>query len=1187
MRTPNLGSHRAARTIDRLLIAVVALLAAVAVATTAGAIVLPDGFQQTTVWSGLTQPTAIRFAPDGRVFVAEKSGIIKVFDNLTDPTPKLFADLRTEVHNYWDRGLLGLELDPSFPTNPYVYVLYALDAAAGGTPPRWGTFGGTFDNCPDPPGPTTGGCVVAARLARLQATGDMMVPGSEQVLLENWCQQFPSHSIGTLLFGPDGALYVSGGDGASFTFVDYGQTGYPLVNPCGDPPGGVGGSQVPPSAEGGALRAQDIRTIGDTVGFNGTVLRVDPATGAALPDNPLADGSVPGAERVVAYGLRNPFRMTLRPGTNDLWIGDVGWDSWEEIDRLDDVVTNHTVENFGWPCYEGIGRQPGYESAGLAICQHLYDTPGSVTDPVYTYNHGEQVVAGEACGTGSSSVTGLAFYSGGSYPQSYDGALFFADYSRNCIWTMSPGANGEPDPSTRATFASGAGGPVDLEIGPAGDLYYVDILGGRIVRIRYTSSNQPPTAVAQADVTNGPAPLTVQFDGSLSSDPDPGDTLLYAWDFDGSGKFKGSTDPSPQHTFAAGTYTVRLRVTDSAGATSIASIVVTSGNTAPTATITAPVASTKWSVSQTIAFAGTATDPEDGTLSGGALTWILIVHHCPTNCHTHTIESFTGGSGVFSAPDHDYPTFLELQLTATDSGGLSDTKSVFLYPNTTTLTFDTDPAALNLAVGPASGAAPLVRTVIVGSTNSLGAMSPQTLDGDTYAFTSWSDGGARSHLIVAPASSTTWVASFALVTPTATATATPSPTVTPTATVPPTATPTPTSTATPSSTATATPTATPTVTASSTATSTASATETATPTATLTSTPSPTATATAVVTATASPTATATVTATASSTATVTATATPQPTVTATASDTATATATITATQVATATATTTPIRTPTASPSATATPEPSATATITATPSATATTTSTPTDTATATPTVVETPTATAAATAAATESATPTETSGATPLPSPTAAVCVSDGDCDDGNVCTQDACGGDGTCTHVGTSLPVTAAVLGARALDKPAKAVVSLRADVVVPLPLSPVPDPSRDGLRLELIDAHGYVRDRLTLPPGLRDTTSAIGWSANRTRMRWHYVDRTDAARVRSANLVVNEQTGRVAVHLSASGGTLPLTAGDAPLGVRVLVDATEHRCGALTFNPAGGVRPTCKFSRNGTSVQCR
>ena len=79
---------------------------------------LPAGFQEPIVFSGLTQPTAVRFAPDGRVFVAEKRGVIKVFDSLTDTTPDIFADLNANVYNFWDRGLLGLELDPRFPTSP-------------------------------------------------------------------------------------------------------------------------------------------------------------------------------------------------------------------------------------------------------------------------------------------------------------------------------------------------------------------------------------------------------------------------------------------------------------------------------------------------------------------------------------------------------------------------------------------------------------------------------------------------------------------------------------------------------------------------------------------------------------------------------------------------------------------------------------------------------------------------------------------------------------------------------------------------------------------------------------------------------------------------------------------------------------------------------------------------------------
>jgi len=149
----------------RTIFAAAALLAFLDAARAIAA-TLPLGFQETIVFSGLTRPTAVRFSPDGRIFVAEKSGLIKVFDNLTDPTPTIFADLRTNVHNYWDRGLLGLALHPNFPTTPYVYVLYTLDAAPGGTPPRWGTPGATSDNCPDPPGGNTNGCVVGGRPGR-------------------------------------------------------------------------------------------------------------------------------------------------------------------------------------------------------------------------------------------------------------------------------------------------------------------------------------------------------------------------------------------------------------------------------------------------------------------------------------------------------------------------------------------------------------------------------------------------------------------------------------------------------------------------------------------------------------------------------------------------------------------------------------------------------------------------------------------------------------------------------------------------------------------------------------------------------------------------------------------------------------------------------------------------------------
>jgi glucose/arabinose dehydrogenase len=735
------------------------LLVASGQSQSAGA-ALPAGFQESVAFSGLDHPTALRFSPDGRIFVAEKNGRIKVFDDLADTTPTLFADLSTNVYNFWDRGLLGLALDPAFPSQPYVYVLYTYDHELGSSAPapRWGTPGVLSDPCPTPPGPTADGCLVSGRLSRLQASGNVMV-GSEQVLIEDWCQQYPSHSIGSLAFGADGALYVSGGDGASFNFADWGQDGNPL-NPCGDPPGDVGSVLSPPTAEGGALRSQDLRTAGDPVSLDGAILRVNPATGSGLPGNPLASSTDANARRIIAYGLRNPFRINIRPGTNEVWVGDVGWNTWEEVNRLVNPG-GPDVENFGWPCYEGQGRQSGYDGANLNVCENLYGQAGAVTGPHFTYNHSSQVIAGDTCPTGSSSVSGIDFYEGGPYPASYDGALFFADYSRDCIWVMKADASGIPAPGLLESFVAPAANPVDVQISPAGELFYADFDGGTIRRIQFASANQPPVAVGTANPTSGGAPLTVTFDGSGSSDPD-GDPITYAWDLDGDGAYDDSTAPQPTHTYTqSGSFTVRLRVTDSAGASSISDpIVITAGNTPPTATILAPSASLTWRVGDVINFSGSGTDPQDGSLPASALSWSLILNHCPSTCHTHPLQDFVGvASGSFTAPDHEYPSSLELVLTATDSGGLTSTASVTLQPQTVDLTFATSPSGLQLVLNGGSAATPFTRTVIAGSNNSVSAPSPQPLNGNSYAFASWSDGGAQTHNITATAA-TTYTATY-------------------------------------------------------------------------------------------------------------------------------------------------------------------------------------------------------------------------------------------------------------------------------------------------------------------------------------------------------------------------------------------------------------------------------------------
>ena len=756
--------RRAGSAVLAIVTAAVGVVVALSAPPRADAATLPAGFQESVVFSGLTNPTVVRFAPDGRVFVAEKRGVIKVFDSLSDPTPDVFADLNTNVYNFWDRGLLGMALAPNFPTNPYVYVLYTYDHELGSTAaaPRWGTPGVYSDPCPTPPGATGDGCMVSGRLSRLQASGNAMT-GPEQVLVEDWCQQYPSHSVGTVEFGRDGALYASGGDGASFNFVDYGQDGAP-VNPCGDP--STTNPPTPPGAQGGALRSQDLRTSGDPVSLDGSIIRVDPATGAGLPDNPNAASTDANARRIVAYGLRNPFRFTQRPGTDELWVGDVGWNDWEEINVLNPAdATQPRPANFGWPCYEGAGRQSGYDGANLSICENLYAAPANtVTSPYHAYHHSNRVVPNESCPTGSSSIAGLQFAfasSSSNYPAEYDDALFFADYSRDCIWVMPKGADGRPAPGLVRTFVAGAANPVNLQVGPGGDLFYADFDGGTIRRISYTAANQPPVAEATATPTSGAAPLTVAFDGTGSSDPD-GDALTYDWDLDGDGAFDDATGAQPSWTYASqGTVTATLRVSDGRGATATDAVVITVGNTPPTPTIDLPGAGTTWRVGDRIDFSGQATDAQDGTLPASGLSWELVMQHCPSNCHAHPIQTFEGvASGSFVAPDHEYPSYLELRLTARDSGGLTATRTLRLDPRTVVLTFQTTPGGLSLTVNATSTKSSFSRTVIVGSTNTVSANSPQTKGNKTYRFQSWSDGGAQTHTITAPPTATTYTARF-------------------------------------------------------------------------------------------------------------------------------------------------------------------------------------------------------------------------------------------------------------------------------------------------------------------------------------------------------------------------------------------------------------------------------------------
>ena len=598
-------TNRARLLAARTLVALAALAAALVAPAAASAVTLPPGFQQTTAISGLVSPMDMDLAPNGRVFVAEKSGVVKTWDSLSDTTATTFADLRTQVHNFSGRGLLGIAVDPAFPARPYVYVYYTLDAPVGGTAPTFGVPGQTQDQCPGDPDVVN--CVTSSRVSRLRVAGEQM-DGPEQVLVNDWCQQFPFHTGGGLEFGADGYLYVSGGDGARWMVFDYGQLGDP-VNPCGDPPGAIGELPSPPTAEGGRLRAQDLRTSGDPLGLAGSLIRIDPDTGEGAPGNPMFASEEANARRMVAHGFRNPARLAIRPGTNDVWVADRGGGYWEELDRVQGGTD--PVRNFGWPCYEGgldeggepyARVRPRSDDQDLDVCEGLYAEGNATSAPFWGYDHEEPVVPGEACEvdpvTGEpagNQISGLNFYpASGSFPAAYRNALFFGDRLRNCMWAMLPGPDGLPQRGRVVPFAQQGARPIDIEFAPGGDLLYVDQTTDSVQRVAWSgnAANQPPTAVVSSDRLTGNTPLTVSFTSTGTADPDTGDLLTYEWDLDGDGEFGDSTGTSAARTYLeAGTYTVRLRVTDTSGASATDTITIFAGGPADLRTLTfTPVA---------------------------------------------------------------------------------------------------------------------------------------------------------------------------------------------------------------------------------------------------------------------------------------------------------------------------------------------------------------------------------------------------------------------------------------------------------------------------------------------------------------------------------------------------------------------------------------------------------------------
>lgn len=679
--------------------------------------VVPPGFVDELVAS-VGAPTAMAFTPDGRLLVTRQSGSLRVVTAAGTllPTPALSLSA-AQVCTNSERGLLGVAVDPAFATNRYVYLFYTRNV--------------------------TGSCATGShgprnRVSRFVLPDTNVIdPASEVVLVDGIRSFGGNHNAGDLRFGRDGWLYVTTGDGGT----DY-------------------------AGDSGSAGANDAAR--EEFQLLGKVLRID-RDGGIPPTNPFQGAgtdrcnvtgeTTPGnrCRETFAWGFRNPFRFAADPndpGTR-FFVNDVGQGAREEID---DLVAG---ADYGWNCREGTRV-----NSTTGPCS---PTPPGMVDPRFEYPHGPSVVPGTAV-SGCNSITGGAFVPNGVWPAEYDGTFLFADYVCGAIFRI-PSGGAVPGATT---FVSGLGGSsaTSLLFGPHGNgqaLYYTTYAGGgQVRRLRYASpgGNQPPTAVAGASPTAGLAPVAVTFSAAGSADPDPGDALTFFWDFGDGSPVVATAETTVGKSYAAdGTYVATLRVRDQALAFSApAPVTITVGNRPPSASIDAPAGGATFAVGETVTVTGSGSDPDDGPVPPARLHWTVLLHH---DVHTHPFQSGTGAGISFVAPAPEDlaaagNSFLEVHLRAEDSGGLfSEDVRLDLLPRKRDVSLASVPVGARLTVNGEGVVAPVTFPSWEGWALSLGAPDQVLPDGRKLAFSSWSDGGARTHVVVTPAAAVERTATFA------------------------------------------------------------------------------------------------------------------------------------------------------------------------------------------------------------------------------------------------------------------------------------------------------------------------------------------------------------------------------------------------------------------------------------------
>ncbi|MCU0340180.1 MAG: PQQ-dependent sugar dehydrogenase [Spirosomaceae bacterium] len=527
-------------------------------------------FTKNVLIEKLDEPTELVVLDDHRVLFAERKGKLKLYDPKKPNTYKIVADL--PVYTKFEYGLMGLNMDPNFKQNKWLYLFYSPVSAESDT---------------------------AQRLVRMKydTERDTLLPSTEQVLLRVPVKRTDCcHTGGSIAWDKQGNLYLSTGDD---------------INPFQSD--GFGPIDGRPGRAGFDGRASS----SNTNDLRGKILRIKPRaeSGYDIPEgNLFAVGNDKARPEIYVMGNRNPYRISIDQRTGFLYWGEVGPDAGEnKADRgprgHDEVNQARKAGYFGWPLFVADNRAYNQYDFEAKKSGEKFDAMKPINDSPHNtglrelppaqkafiyYPYADSPEFGPIVGKGGRNAMGGPVYYYDDYPETdvkfprhYDGKFFAYDWIRDWINPVTMTKEGDFVSMERFMPSTTFNHPIDMQFAHDGSLYVLEYGNNwfaanddaRLSRITYNAGNRKPVAKASVSKKAGAAPLKVAFSAEGSKDYD-GDALKYEWTF-GKGLPK-STAPNPTFTYTkAGVYNATLKVTDAKGNATTTNVEVKVGNEPP------------------------------------------------------------------------------------------------------------------------------------------------------------------------------------------------------------------------------------------------------------------------------------------------------------------------------------------------------------------------------------------------------------------------------------------------------------------------------------------------------------------------------------------------------------------------------------------------------------------------------